>query len=200
MLHEKFHGNEQALQKAIADGDVVVTTHKGKDFLSYSTLKSGRKKEHHDESQLDDGEHMLDDATHCTINDWMQRLSLGMFALENSPSQKKDPNVVVYKKQETDWNKVEKIIQQAKQAQEKLIRDGMKLKEKVLKAGDQELLQVFKGCLNVLQENERNLDHICLWKDTWGLSCSLVWALLLLVLVIPLFHLWYSIVHTVSSL
>ena len=72
------------------------------------------------------------------------------------------------KRQETDWKHVAKIVQQAKQAQEKLIRDGMKMKDRVQKSSDPELLQVFKDSLNDLQKNERDLDHISLWKDILG--------------------------------
>ena len=40
----------------------------------------------------------------------------------------------------------------------------MKLKECVLRAQDQDLLEVFKGSLKDLQDNDKNLDHILLWK------------------------------------
>ena len=40
----------------------------------------------------------------------------------------------------------------------------MKLKEFVLKAKDPDLLEVFKGSLKDLQDNDKNLDHILLWQ------------------------------------
>ena len=43
----------------------------------------------------------------------------------------------------------------------------MKLKEQVLAAKDQDLLDTFKGSLKDLQDNDKDLDHCLLWKVCW---------------------------------
>ena len=167
MLFDKFGGNKTALDNALQCGDVVVTNHKGKDYYSYNTLRSGRKKSLADESVLDDGQHSLDESSHQIINDWFQSLNVsGLKQVEDSKEESGDGLVILTKPkaQEVDWTHVEKVLQSAKTAQEKLIRDAMKLKEFVLKAKDPDLLEVFKGSLKDLQDNDKNLDHILLWQ------------------------------------
>ncbi|CAL1140778.1 unnamed protein product [Cladocopium goreaui] len=172
MLYDKFGGNESALEKALQCGDVVVTSYQGKDYCSYSTLKSGRMKSLGDESELNDGQHSLDESSHQVISDWFKSLNVGSLQqqVEDSAEAAGDTVLVLTKPktQEVDWNHVEKVLQSAKVAQEKLIRDGMKLKEQVLAAKDQDLLDTFKGSLKDLQDNDKDLDHCLLWKELPG--------------------------------
>ena len=171
MLYDKFGGNESALEKALQCGDVVVTSYQGKDYYSYNTLKSGRMKSLGDESELNDGQHSLDESSHQVISDWFKSLNVGSLQqqVEDSAEAAGDTVLVLTKPktQEVDWNHVEKVLQSAKGAQEKLIRDGMKLKEQVLAAKDQDLLDTFKGSLKDLQDNDKDLDHCLLWKVCW---------------------------------
>ncbi|CAL1161863.1 unnamed protein product [Cladocopium goreaui] len=171
MLYDKFGGNQSALEKALQCGDVVVTSYQGKDYYSYNTLKSGRMKSLGDESELNDGQHTLDESSHQVISDWFKSLNVCSLQqqVEDSAEAAGDTVLVLTKPktQEVDWNHVEKVLQSAKAAQEKLIRDGMKLKEQVLAAKDQDLLDTFKGSLKDLQDNDKDLDHCLLWKVCW---------------------------------
>ena len=167
MLYDKFGGNQTALENALQCGDVVVTNHKGKEFYSYNTLKSGRMKSLGDESELNDGQHSLDESSHQVITDWLKNMNVGALKPIEESKEEAGDGLVIFarpKAQEIDWGHVEKVLQSAKTAQEKLIRDAMKLKECVLRAQDQDLLEVFKGSLKDLQDNDKNLDHILLWK------------------------------------
>ena len=167
MLYDKFGGNESALEKALQCGDVVVTSYQGKDYCSYNTLKSGRMKSLGDESELNDGQHSLDESSHQVITDWFKNMNVGALKPIEESKEEAGDGLVIFAKpkaQEIDWGHVEKVLQSAKTAQEKLIRDAMKLKECVLRAQDQDLLEVFKGSLKDLQDNDKNLDHILLWK------------------------------------
>ena len=173
MLHDKFHGNEDAMKAAIACGDLTVTSYQGRDFLSFASLESGRLKELNDKMELDDGEHQLDEESHGVISNWIKNINFlgtgqgqGQVGDQVGPSGQ-DGVVVLKKTKEEEWKTVEKVVGQAKGAQEKLIRDSMKLKEKALGSGDQDLIGIFKESIQVLHINERNLDHILLWKD-WG--------------------------------
>lgn len=167
MLWEKFHGNSVALKQAIADGDIIVTTYKGKDMLSYNTVKSGRKKSYLEENKLNSGSHDLGNEEYTAIGDWMKNMSLGL-SIEDA-NQGAEDLVVVTKPKELDWAEVEKVLRSAKGAQEKLIRDGFKFKQRVQACNDVELLKVFKDALDILQKNDRALDHILLWKvGGWG--------------------------------
>ena len=124
-----------------------------------------------DESELNDGQHSLDESSHQVISDWFKSLNVGSLQqqVEDSAEAAGDTVLVLTKPktQEVDWNHVEKVLQSAKAAQEKLIRDGMKLKEQVLAAKDQDLLDTFKGSLKDLQDNDKDLDHCLLWKVCW---------------------------------
>lgn len=166
MLHEKFHGDKEAMKAAIEDGDLVLTTYQGKTFYSYQTLKSGRAKSLIDENTLNQGEHKLDDTTCDTISDWMQNMQLGVASLGNGEAEDEDTQVQILKpkEKEIDWVAIEKVVTQAKSAQEKLIRDSLKLKNKVVDAKDAEMLQVFKDSFQDLQTNQLHLDHILTWK------------------------------------
>ena len=93
----------------------------------------------------------------------------------------KGTQVLMLKDQQAQpkWEAVEQILIQAKQAQEKLIRESMKLKDKVIKAGDGELTKAFKESLAVLQDNDRKLDQIIMWKAGLGtrvLSQTVFWG------------------------
>ena len=122
MLYDKFGGNESALEKALQCGDVVVTSYQGKDYYSYNTLKSGRMKSLGDESELNDGQHSLDESSHQVISDWFKSLNVGSLQqqVEDSAEAAGDTVLVLTKPktQEVDWNHVEKVVQSAKAAQE----------------------------------------------------------------------------------
>lgn len=165
MLWEKFHGNSVALQKAIDDGDIIVTSYGGKEMLSYNTVKSGRKRSYLEENQLESGSHDLDKSEYGVIVDWMKDMSV-TFGVEdgNQGAGGEAGLVVLAKPKEIDWVQVEKVLRSAKGAQEKLIRDGFKLKQRVQGCADGELFKVFKDAIEILQSNDRALDHILLWK------------------------------------
>lgn len=167
MLHEKFHGNKEAMEQAIEAGDLALTTYQGKTFYSYQTLKSGRAKSLQDENELHHGEHKLDDPTTGAISDWMCSMQLGIGSVggdEEAGTGEATVEILKSKQKEVDWAAIEKVTTQAKNAQEKLIRDSLKLKQKVVDAKDPDLLQVFKDSFQNLQKNQMDLDHILTWK------------------------------------
>lgn len=166
MLWEKFHGNKIAMDQAIQDGDLELTTFKGKDYLSFVSLKSGRVQSHNDETVLDAGKHEISKEEHDTIDGWLRSLNVGTSGGSKSLENEETATLVVLNKpkKELQWKEVEVILLEAKQAQGKLIRDSMKMKTKVLDSGDKVLVDKFKECLQVLQDNDRNLDHTMTWK------------------------------------
>ena len=175
VLWEKFHGNKVALQQAIDDGDLAWSTYKGKEYLSFNTVTQGRQKEMVESTELNDGKHQLNEDEHGQIEGWLKKMALGVEgSMEVSDAAgsggEKGTQVLMLKDQQAQpkWEAVEQILIQAKQAQEKLIRESMKLKDKVIKAGDGELTKAFKESLAVLQDNDRKLDHIIMWKAGLG--------------------------------
>lgn len=80
MLWDKFKGNKEAMDRAIAEGDLVVTNHKGKDFLTFQTLKAGKKKSTVDETALADGEVKLSKEEHGVVDEWMKNFPGGKVA------------------------------------------------------------------------------------------------------------------------
>jgi len=166
MLWEKFHGNKIAMDQAIQDGDLEMTTFKGKDYLSFVSLKSGRVQSHKDETVLDAGKHEITAAEHDSIDGWLRSLNVGTSGSAKSLENEETTTLVVLNKpkKELQWTEVEVILLEAKQAQGKLIKDSMKMKAKIIDSKDKVLLDKFKECLQVLQDNDRNLDHTLTWK------------------------------------
>ncbi len=175
MLWEKFHGNKVALQQAIDDGDIALSSYKGKEYLSFTTVTQGRKKSMVESTELMDGAHKLNEEEHGQIEDSLKKLAQGVegclqIGTTSGSGGEKGSQVLMLKDQQAQpkWEAVEQVLIQAKQAQEKLIRESMKLKDKIIKAGDGELTKAFKDSLAILQDNDRKLDHIIMWKAGLG--------------------------------
>lgn len=166
MLWEKFHGNKIAMDQAIQDGDLELTTFKGKDYLSFVSLKSGRVKSHQDETVLDAGKHEISASDHDSIDVWLRSLNVGSSGGSQSLENPESKTLVVLNKpkKELKWSEVEAVLLEAKQAQGKLIRDSMRMKKRIVDSEDKVLIDKFKECLQVLQDNDRNLDHTMTWK------------------------------------
>ena len=154
------------MDQAIQDGDLELTTFKGKDYLSFVSLKSGRMKSHKDETVLDAGKHEISASEHDSIDVWLRSLNVGTSAAAKGLENQESNTLVVLNKpkKELKWSEVEGILLEAKQAQGKLIRDSMKMKKRIVDSDDKHLIDKFKECLQVLQDNDRNLDHIMTWK------------------------------------
>lgn len=154
------------MDQAIQDGDLEMTSFKGKDYLSFVSLKSGRVQSHKDETVLDAGKHEITAAEHDPIDGWLRSLNVGTSGSAKSLENEESTTLVVLNKpkKELQWTEVEVILLEAKQAQGKLIKDSMKMKAKILDSKDKVLLDKFKECLQVLQDNDRNLDHTLTWK------------------------------------
>ena len=154
------------MDQAIQDGDLELTTFKGKDYLSFVSLKSGRVKSHQDETVLDAGTHELSAKEHDSIDVWLRSLNVGTSGDSKSLENAESKTLVVLNKpkKELKWSEVEAVLLEAKQEQGKLIRDSMKMKKRIVDSDDKELIDKFKDCLQVLQDNDRNLDHTMTWK------------------------------------
>ena len=167
MLWDKFKGNKEAMDRAIAEGDVVVTNHKGKDFLTFQSLKAGRLKSTTDETALHDGETKISKEEHGVIDEWMRNFGTGQAA---AVTDGKGDEIALTadqsgkKTKETPWEEVEKVLLKARNSQQKLIKETLKCKSVVLKANDESLKESLKTILNTLQENDKQLDHVMMWQ------------------------------------
>lgn len=164
MLYDKFKGNKEAMDRAIAEGDVEVTHHKGKDFLTFQTLKAGREKSTVDETALADGEVKLTNEEHGVVDEWMKNFPVGKVPALTDEEGKEQRVVDVKKPKETPWEEVEKVLLKARTSQQKLIKETLKCKTVVLKANDDNLKESLKAILNTLQDNDKQLDHLMMWQ------------------------------------
>ena len=178
MLYDKFKGNKEAMDRAIAEGDVVATNHKGKDFLTFQTLKAGREKATVDETALADGEVKLSTDEHAVIDEWMKNFPAGQVAAltDGKGEEQGEGDVIAKKAKETPWEEVEKVLLKARTSQQKLIKETLKCKTVVLKANDSALKENLKAILQTLQENDKQLDHMMMWQAStlgklWERAC-----------------------------
>ena len=176
MLWQTFHGNQAAMDAAEAKGDIY---QKG-GLWFFVTVKSGRGKTSTDQHQLSGGEAKLDLQDYQDLSNFMDSKKWQDFGKEAQaecrPSEDGDlalpassSRLAIEDAKETilvKWEQVEKSINEAKQAQERLLREGQKHTEKVKASKDPNLEQQLKSAIVLLQENLNKCTNCQLWKDS----------------------------------
>ena len=72
MLWSHFHGNESAMQAALASGDIVEQWHGNKKYLAFNTYEAGQQKRFHDKLHIDQGQTTMDVGSSAEISKWLQ--------------------------------------------------------------------------------------------------------------------------------
>ena len=177
MLWQTFHGNQAAMDAAEAKGDIY---QKG-GLWFFVTVKSGRGKTSTDQHQLSGGQAKLDLQDYQDLSNFMDSKKWQDFGKEAQaecrPSEDGDLALPASSsrlaiedvKKETilvKWETVEKSISEARQAQERLLKEGQKQTDKVKASKDPNLEQQLKSAIVLLQENLNKCTNCQLWKDS----------------------------------
>ena len=166
MLHATFHGNEQAMQEAERLGDI----REEDNMWYYSCAKRGKTKQLTDKMELSGGQADLDLTQYEAMGSFLADRPWAKFGQAQAASSsalewKKKPKAICDKPPSLSFDKVESHVQQAKQAQERLLRDAQKYVAKIMGKGDNELENALKEVVQDLQATEQKLSQCLLWKE-----------------------------------
>ena len=170
MIHLYFNGIEQAFLSALDEGDVFpVETQdgSGKMFYSFWSNKSGKVKELDKAMQLSTGEVELSANDHAQMQKGMKSLggsSKDKPGLEDEPTPKEHQLALTAGKEETlPFDKVVGILQEAKEAAEKLLKDIAKVLPSLNSHPDLKLES--KDAFQILTTNANTVSNILVWQE-----------------------------------
>ena len=171
MVHHYYRGNEQAFLQALDDGEVFAVENENKNgppMYSFLSATSGRRKELNKQMKLDSGPTRLNQREHAQMErsmsavaswaDWTQQASL--------PDQGQPAQLALTAGREDVPIAFEKLVptlQEAKQAQEKLLKDVSKVLPSLQKHPDLRL--EYKEACATLTENSNKLANILTWQE-----------------------------------
>jgi hypothetical protein len=158
MLHHFFHGNETAMEDAVQAGEVQVSG----GVYSFNTVVAGKRKESTAAIELQSGGHEVSSAVHAKLASYMDTRAWRL-PVDAAASSSSAPAPQLALPAAVDWAKVEPVVQEASAAQERLEKEGLRLKQKV--AADDNLKEELKGTVQTLQGQRQDLENLLLWKE-----------------------------------
>ena len=173
MLYSIFRGDQQALEKAIADGEVIETETGGKVLLGFQKVKAGKKRSNLDETKTKSGAAALTQEGYAHMADLASKFqwhSFGKKALgdgqeDSSSGAKKKALLAIQDKQALTWDTCEGVFQEAVAAQDRLLKEAGKVQQAVAASKDTNLIGQFKESYSAFKSNHTLLQEALLWKD-----------------------------------
>ena len=174
MLHHWYGGNEPAFLQALDDGEIFVEQQEGGPALyGFRSNTSGRKKEFNKEMALSSGRVGLTQKEHSSMEKGMQSVAVSSWGdwtnkvkgLEDGSSKKTQLALASGSKDDValSFDKIVSTLQEAKQAQEKLLKDVSKVLPTLQKFPD--LRTEYKEACGTLQGNASKLANILTWQE-----------------------------------
>lgn len=162
-LYSHFHGDENGLERAIALGDVRCWQQNGSEWCGFEETSAGTKKKNTVGHKLSGGEVDLTEEQFKVANKSFNKMvwNFDQSALGNSASHQEKPQERQLKKLEEGFTpKMAQMVSEAKQSEEKLLGQAMKL---LGKAPVEETRDV-KLVIVKLKEMISTLEHVELFK------------------------------------
>lgn len=198
ILWQTFHGNQSALDAAVAAGDVI----ENNGFYHYATVKSGRVKSGTTGMNLGGGEVKLKNQDFDDLSNFLDSRPFAKFGenvwkglMEQQPqihdgygsssrlvsqrqplalTQHGEPEVKV-EVSKVKWPSLEKHIMEAKAAQERLLKDGSRYAAKVREhcgEGGGHMGSMLKEALSICNDNLKEIQECITWQDILSAECN----------------------------
>ena len=176
-LHRVFNGNQEALDKAICAGEVMVTQRNGMDYCCYPKFKHTTKQGTEDkgilkaDTQLEQNQFALLSAAFNKIGHGSEEKTGRQ---ESSSSHKSPPKKAL--PQKPDWSTLKPLLGEAKSAIDRLERDLMKTRERVQGSKDDNLVAQLKQLVVNNKKCKGDVDHVLSWEE-FPPGCEESWTL-----------------------
>ena len=177
MLHTYFHGNQHAMDEALAAGEICELQKGSRTFYSFDMMAEGHRKSKESNMELSRGRMKLSKEEHGELEDIVQgfdwkAIGSGSPALNQSFSSGGGQKTLALKDQPKllKWDSIEKHLQDAKGATDRLTKDLSKCFSGVQsgKRDNPQLVENFKELHMQLQKNSGKLQDSLMWKDSEG--------------------------------
>ena len=177
MLHTYFHGNQHAMDEALAAGEICELQKGSRTFYSFDMMAEGHRKSKESNMELSRGRMKLSKEEHGELEDIVQgfdwkAIGSGSPALNQSFSSGGGQKTLALKDQPKllKWDSIEKHLQDAKGATDRLTKDLSKCFSGVQsgKKDNPQLVENFKELHMQLQKNSGKLQDSLMWKDSEG--------------------------------
>ena len=164
-LFSHFHGNQAGLDHAIAMGDVQQWQQGGSTWCGFRSTKAGTRKENTTGHTLSGGQTDISTEQFSALRKSFSNMAWSFEDAESdtgaSGSMQQPPQKKQKKLEEGFTKPMEKVVTEAKAAQEKMLQQAMKL---LAKAPPQETKDA-KMVVIKLKEMISSLDHVLLFKE-----------------------------------
>ena len=164
-LFSHFHGNQAGLDHAIAMGDVQQWQQGGSTWCGFRSTKAGTRKENTTGHTLSGGQTDISTEQFSALRKSFSNMAWSFEDAESdtgaSGSMQQPPHKKQKKLEEGFTKPMEKVVTEAKAAQEKMLQQAMKL---LAKAPPQETKDA-KMVVIKLKEMISSLDHVLLFKE-----------------------------------
>lgn len=172
MIHHYFNGNEQAFRAALEDGDISEVKGKnGKIMYSFEQVSQGKSKSSETGANLAAGKFKLSAKGYEAMRIGMGGFNWKQFSLEAGSGHSKEKAQLALPAPECElkWALVEKTLAEAKECQQKLLKEASKYMTKVQ---DQPDLKIkFKEAYGMITNNTNSLQNILIWKEPFVAFC-----------------------------
>ena len=174
-LYTVYHGNSEALEHAIQQGHVMETVRKGVVYCYYPTWSVVAEKGVSSKEQVK-GSTKLSAPEFNAMSECFSKLARKKptpelasssggrehLAIEDGPVESKGTSSKTAK---VDFTAVQKILEEAKLALDRLEKDLFKLKSRVQKAEDSKLLQNLKDLVVQCTDTQKQISHTLVWNE-----------------------------------
>ena len=177
MLHTYFNSNQMAMDEALANGEIHSVERGGRTFYSFDMLAEGHRKAKESNLELSRGTMKLSKEDHSELEDIVQgfdwkAIGSGSPAKTQSLSSGAGQKTLALKDQPKllKWESVEKHLQDAKGATDRLTKDLNKCFSGVQsgKKDNPQLVENFKELHAELQKNSGQVQDALMRKDPEG--------------------------------
>lgn len=174
-LYRVYHGNSEALEHAIQQGHVMEAVRKGVVYCYYPTWSVVAEKGVSSKEQVK-GSTKLSAPEFNALSECFSKLARKKptpelasssggrehLAIEDGPVESKGTSSKTAK---VDFTAVQKILEEAKLALDRLEKDLFKLKSRVQKAEDSKLLQNLKDLVVQCTDTQKQISHTLVWNE-----------------------------------
>ena len=169
-LYRVYHGDARALSEAIQQGHVKEQVRKGVVYCYYPSWSFTQEKGTSDRGELT-GQSSLNNEQFNQMSAAFSKVAKKKELLEGAPSSSSKQQLALEDQKDEatsgkpDWSKLMPLLEEAKQANDRLEKDFFKLKLRVESSKDDKLLTNLKTLVVQCNETGKQIGHTLVWKE-----------------------------------
>ena len=169
-LYRVYHGDAKALSEAIEQGHVKEQVRKGVVYCYYPSWSFTQEKGTSDRGELT-GQSSLNNEQFNQMSAAFSKVAKRKEQLEGAPSSSSKQQLALEDQKDEatsgkpDWTKLVPLLEEAKQANDRLEKDSFKLKVRVESSKDDKLLTNLKSLVVQCSETGKQIGHTLVWKE-----------------------------------